>query len=180
MRVCGSCWWCLCHRSAPTLTHHLHALVLCQLFAVLTLRHCRLQLSVGWKPPCILSKVRSGPQSRTHAHTRTHRCYVRELVASCNGVLTLEAAEHQCPSGSQFELPVLGSPRCCCWVQATAPCIYTSRLLCRSLGFRLRCCAAHCFCFSRCCGSCVRCAPNRMCTSAVFVNYSPARTCMLN
>ena len=72
MRVCGSCWWCLCHRSAPTLTHHLHALVLCQLFVVLTLRHCRLQLSVDRKPPCILSKVRSGPQvphTRTHTHT---------------------------------------------------------------------------------------------------------------
>ena len=55
----------------------------------------------------------------------------------------------------------------------TPPCVYTSRLLFRSLSFRLRCCAARCFCFPRCCGSCVRCAPNRMRSSAVFVNYSP-------
>ena len=57
----------------------------------------------------------------------------------------------------------------------TPPCVYTSRLLFRSLSFRLRCCAARCFCFPRCCGSCVRCAPNRMRSSAVLVN-SPART----
>ena len=72
----------------PTLTHHLHTCLLRQVFAVLTLRHCRLQLPVDRKAPCILSKVssvRSSPYA-DRTHTRTHRCYVRELVASCNGV----------------------------------------------------------------------------------------------